>query len=790
MRRMIFWNLLQISATVSVVGAVLLALRGLLKRRYPARAMSLVWCALALRLLVPVQLTLPKPAVILTPPPMQTVVAAPQDVRIQTDEATGETAAAQTIPAPAPRMHIADALMAMWFAGACALLLGHMGAYAWFCMQMRRSSRPAQHAALQRMFADTRSALGIRRNIALRITPAADCPMLVGIVHPVLLLPEESVPPQDAELIFRHELLHWKHGDLAAKWVLAFAADVHWMNPCVRLLARAGAADLELACDSAVVRGMDFAQRRHYGQVILQAASTSGRARRQEALLSRFAGNQKGLRERMQNLFDETIKKRGVALLFVVMVTLAIVGGNFAIRQEAAAADPSVTAQLTQLAQIWGAGVQARSAKPNYDMMTAQNAAAFYAQQQNRLAEMDPDGTFPAEQRERALWNVGVSSPSVNGFAVAAVDAQKLQATLVYNWHLTGMADMRTVERLTFVYEDGSLKVAEYGNDSMPGAGALSNAVDSLAQFELLYANDLGLPQSSYPDIDMDEATAAQHQLGLVGGKMTAQRDYLAPGHGDSAVQGKVLTYTFADESVVNITMLSYLPMDWTREDGTNSRTPIDLARQWARGGQHKSGQYRYPIMQAALQEQFAENQTRIVGGDGWFWKIVGSSPSIKRWTMLPEAEDGSIRLVYASWDSTPHEYRGEETLQFGKDARGRTVVTATTDETLFGSLISEVNSVTQFTQLYDNALGLPEYDEELLEVLGQKANLSTPGDALLEFFYAAETPGSITAQTEGETATATAVLPEGGALRFTLENRGSEAKPLWYPVAWSIVQQ
>ena len=388
----IFWNALQISVTVSAVGGVLLALRGLLKRRYPARAMSLVWFALALRLLVPMQLTLPKPAVTITPPPVQTVVTALPEVSMLTDDAAGETVAAQTTRVPTTHMSMLEVVMGIWLAGAGALLVWHMAAYAWFRRQIQRSSRPSSNEAILNVLSDTRRALGIRREIALRVTPLADCPMLVGALRPMLLLPTDTVDLHDAALIFRHELLHWKHGDLAVKMVLALAADVHWMNPCVRLLARAGAADLELACDSAVIHGMDFAQRKYYGQVILQAAGASCNARRRDALLSRFAGDKKGLKERMQNLFDGTVKKRGAALLLIVTLLLAVVGGSFSIRQDAAAADTSVTEQLTQLAQTWGAGVQARNAKPNYDMMTAKNAKAFYQQQQKRVTDLDPKG--------------------------------------------------------------------------------------------------------------------------------------------------------------------------------------------------------------------------------------------------------------------------------------------------------------------------------------------------------------------------------------------------------------
>ena len=60
-------NLLQVGLTASAAALVLLLLRRVMKKRYPARAVCVVWAILAVRLLIPVQLTLPDPPVQVTP---------------------------------------------------------------------------------------------------------------------------------------------------------------------------------------------------------------------------------------------------------------------------------------------------------------------------------------------------------------------------------------------------------------------------------------------------------------------------------------------------------------------------------------------------------------------------------------------------------------------------------------------------------------------------------------------------------------------------------------------------
>lgn len=60
-------NLMQIGLTVSLAALVPLILRRLMKKRYPARMVCVVWAILALRLLIPVQLTLPQAPVQVIP---------------------------------------------------------------------------------------------------------------------------------------------------------------------------------------------------------------------------------------------------------------------------------------------------------------------------------------------------------------------------------------------------------------------------------------------------------------------------------------------------------------------------------------------------------------------------------------------------------------------------------------------------------------------------------------------------------------------------------------------------
>lgn len=73
----------------------------------------------------------------------------------------------------------------------------------------------------------------IRRRVSLRLCPTVSSPMLMGLLHPVILLPDEELTTEELALVLRHELTHLKRGDLLVKAGLVLAYALHWYNPVV-----------------------------------------------------------------------------------------------------------------------------------------------------------------------------------------------------------------------------------------------------------------------------------------------------------------------------------------------------------------------------------------------------------------------------------------------------------------------------------------------------------------------------------------------------------------------------
>ena len=316
----VFLQVLWVSLTVSAVLLPLLLAKGWLRRRVRAKALYVIWLLLALRLAVPVDLSLPEPPVEVEAPELSVALTVPapgmtvdgespwtgQDTRPQTEEYWAES----------PRVPVTVVLSALWLTGALAAALIQGGSYLLARRDLLRSARPAEEET-QALVGRAAARLGLKRPIAVRRTSRVRTPMVLGLVRPVLLLPQGAEPDG---LVLCHELTHLKRRDLWYKALLTAACWLHWFNPLVWWMSRAASENLELCCDGDVTAGQDAAFRQRYGELLLSA----GEEGRGPTLSSRFGGSGRTVKERLANLF--LTKRRGRALACLAVAVVALLG--------------------------------------------------------------------------------------------------------------------------------------------------------------------------------------------------------------------------------------------------------------------------------------------------------------------------------------------------------------------------------------------------------------------------------------------------------------------------------
>ena len=756
-------NVVQIGLTVSAAALVLFLLRRVMKKRYPARAICFVWALLAIRLLIPVQLTLPDAPVQVTPIRAVTVDMSPREEM----QSTAQAAAADETRTPRVSVYrgnemwhevpvgwnfpVAKMMFILWGAGILAFLGWQAYSYIGFVYLARETGQAAERDTLRRVFEDQKQSLGIRRDIPLVVTPAADCPMLAGFLRPALYLPDEALSEQEAMFVFRHELTHLKRGDLWLKLLLTAARAVHWFNPLVYLMARFAQEDIELACDDAVVRGMDGAARRAYGETILKSATAQVKKR---ALVSCFTGDKKTLMRRFEGLFDTRAKKRGVALVVAAAILVGSLGCAVSVG-ESKDSDETFEARALEVANVWAQSyvdedyeAHQRYLSPQNETYSAESFSTGGADYQRYVVEYEPE-----DQTCLIVYEYVWDEARVQEWGI-----QSVQTNIPY----------REAQRLYFIEENGTLLIDEAIWVASSDESDLDGAVTSLEEFRILYENDLGLPDytpyvdGENPQLSSDPAERAVQILHLGGGsaEVVRSRDVTNDGENDlDEVQ-----YTFATGEQLGIIMAAGQPQDYTYGDGENNRTAADLAQQYARAvsyesvwplypvlsGEEQQGLVRQTLYLAGYSEEEMENENAV-----WYSKYGASSPSFRNYVIVPGKDENTCIAVFQMYGGGVTDGRTAANITVGKE-NGRVAITGLAQFEYDGGLgyiLTEIGgeSISQtqselFRLLYGSGLPWPDmeygnsgeivtdsYNSEPIENLEQPL---TAAEAVFSFFH------------------------------------------------------
>lgn len=728
-------NLMQIGLTVSLAALVPLILRRLMKKRYPARMVCVVWAILALRLLIPVQLTLPQ-APVQVMPRTSYVVQSDQTafrqaglpvVQNPTRWVTGTQA--QTLSAAdtgtVKTVDITDILLTLWLAGVIACVLWQGIGYYRLIRSLKGTSRSVERADLHTILQEQCADLIIDREIPLRVSSAADCPMLAGFIHPTLYLPDERISRTDAAFIFRHELTHYKHGDLWLKLLLLAARCLHWFNPLVHLIARFAQEDIEAACDDAVVRGHDGAYRRAYGETILRSAIAQ--AQKRKALVSCFGDDKKTLMRRFEGLFDKSVKKRGVALVVMIALLVGSLGCVVAVGEK----KPNQTTEERAL-------------------MMANTFAQAYVDE-----DTEAFNKYLVPNSENLVDNF-TTGAAVYKCYVTKYEPETQTALIVYEYEydaarmaaqgmqangITPGLPYREAQRLYFTGKGDKMLISkaiwEADSDLTSSTGDDSGLVNSLEHFKLLYENDLGLPDFVSADNkavigNSDPVSAAEVLLGIApaASQVEGSDEESAP-YNDI----RKVTFTFKDNSKVVVTMINqfgqgWLPQDWTDGSGVRSRTAADLAQQYARGVLHKSAQYIFPILTPDGQKDLITQQMAMTGGEQWTWKYGPSSPSATDFVLVPTDDESSYCVVFRLSGSGVNDARSAYIVQTIRENKNSSVIGDIRELSTDSMTQSEL-----FRTYYATGLSWPDLPDEVGNFSG-KDRLNAEEAAKDAFYY------------------------------------------------------
>lgn len=328
---------LEISIGITAAILLILSLLPILKKRYTAQLRYTIWIVCALALIIPyrpfpkVMIELPKReieqnyrsenAAVSTEAFSDEIPAAQNSQAVDTAslEDASETSYTEAENEKVPvrdEVNISLILTLIWLLGTAVFMLYYITGYAVFVKKIKPWCRNIE-------------VLGYTGKPKLLYCKIVKSPMLIGFFRPRILLPRNNYGKDELSMILKHELTHYKRGDLWVKLLLTAANAIHWFNPAVYVMRRYANRDMEYSCDELVVKNSDREFREAYSLTILHCAARGAGT----AFSTYFSEDKKNLKQRFKNILSGK-KKRGIIIGVAAAVLAAVCAGVFGLGGE------------------------------------------------------------------------------------------------------------------------------------------------------------------------------------------------------------------------------------------------------------------------------------------------------------------------------------------------------------------------------------------------------------------------------------------------------------------------
>lgn len=459
----LFDTVLELSWQAGLIALAVMAVRLVLRKKASRRALCMLWALVALRLLLPVSLTVESPVSLQAEEaPVSRVYHAMQEARTSVPEeaapapAESSGAAAAVVPAEPAAEPVTLRTFVRWLPWIWVIGMGCMAAYMLLSfIWMRLTLRRAEH---------------IRDNV-YRCTQWST-PFVLGIIAPCIYVPE-SVSEEDLPQVLAHERCHIRRWDHVVKPFAFLLLAVNWFNPVLWAAYVLLGRDMENACDEMALKNADAAQRAAYSRALVSCA-----AQPKMAAVCPLAFGEVAVKERVKNVLGY---KKPAIWAAVILAAAAVVIG---------------VCLLT---------------KPSYKNVGTLDAEKLFAL---RTPYVDNNSAVGAILDALGFRELG-SSGADYGYAVhLSTDREPMGITVLYTYE--GAVPQRSEERYRQIAMRGYIALAlidnaEWFSWQEHGADGTSNKADSTAS-DSLYP----IVYPGYPDTARESAEGLQAYINML----------------------------------------------------------------------------------------------------------------------------------------------------------------------------------------------------------------------------------------------------------------------------------
>lgn len=192
------------------------------------------------------------------------------------------------------------------------------------------SAKPVCDDGTMRTFLSCKKKLGIRRDISCFVSVLVRTPMVVGIFHPRVILPLNTlkgITEEDMQYCMLHELTHCKHKDIVMNALMCLLQIIYWFHPLVYFVFRKIRLDREIACDISVLQHIPAEYKINYGKTLIHFAHNMSK-KSALSLGADIGGTKRQIARRIEEIAafkPETIRIRLKSIAILLITILATV---------------------------------------------------------------------------------------------------------------------------------------------------------------------------------------------------------------------------------------------------------------------------------------------------------------------------------------------------------------------------------------------------------------------------------------------------------------------------------
>jgi len=337
-----------ISLVMAIVITLLFIINIVFAKKIAAKTRYFMWVVIVAGLLIPVRPTIGNGIVDL---PTFTTPSTESVTQQAPGAGTDIIVEPPTLSADVPHQDVAAngpisfqmILLVIWATVAIGIIGYHLLQYIRFQRSIKRWGEFEEDVHTLELFEGVKREMNLDNSkVKLVVCGFVSTSMLTGFFKPVILLPERNYDDSELELIFRHELIHYRRKDLWIKLLSVIALAIHWFNPLVYLMNIALQTEGEASCDQKVLEMSELKSRHFYAEVII--GMIGDKKTGMTTLATNFYGGKKGIKKRLEEIMVGTAPRKSSSYVFLMLVfILTIMSGSVFAMQASTDHDQDIT---------------------------------------------------------------------------------------------------------------------------------------------------------------------------------------------------------------------------------------------------------------------------------------------------------------------------------------------------------------------------------------------------------------------------------------------------------------